>query len=125
RTVTATNPSSVRVSLAAIRRRRAWIRRPGIASAVRLEPIPDAGHGGDAAAFPAELDAQSPHVHVDRARLDLLGVGVAPDASEELLTGEHASRGFHERVEEVELLGGEAERPRVHGRDVSGGIEGE
>src|SRR5207249_11552542 len=82
----------------------------GAGVSLRLEAVPDALHRRDAPAGSAELGAQSAHVHVDGARLDLVGARVAPDAVQQELAREHAPRGPHQGVQQVELL-----RRELHG----------
>src|SRR3989442_1705535 len=76
-----------------------------------LEAVADRFDRGDPAPDVAELGAEPPDVHVDRARLDLVRARVAPHAVEEVLAGEDAAGGLEQRREEVELLRREVERP--------------
>src|SRR5207253_3608071 len=73
----------------------------------------------------AELRAEPADMHVDRARLDLVRARVAPHAVEEGLAGEDAAGGLEQRVEEVELLRREPERPTAERHDVARRVQRE
>ena len=62
------------------------------ASGLRREAVAHALDRENPPALAAELGAQPPHVHVDGARLDLVGSRVAPDVIEEELAREDAAR---------------------------------
>ena len=70
-------------------------------SAIRRDLVADAPHGDDRRGVP-ELATDLAHVDVDGARV--AGEGVAPDALEQLVPGEHEPSVVEQLPEQVELL---------------------
>src|SRR5690606_26041725 len=74
---------------------------------MQVEAVPDVADGADDLLGIAELGAQAPHVHVDRA--GAAEVVVPPHVAEQLLAGEHPGRVRGEEVQELELLVGQVQ----------------
>src|SRR5687767_15819890 len=72
-------------------------------TSVRFEPIADRLDGRNTRAEVSELGAKPADVHVNRAGLDRIGARVPPHAIEQMLAGEHAAGGPHQRVQQFEL----------------------
>src|SRR5690606_7321592 len=84
-------------------------RRGRLLVLVDVEAVADVADRADERLEVAELRAQPPHVHVDRA--GAAEVVVAPHLAEQLLAGEDARGVRGEEAQQFELLEGEVERP--------------
>src|SRR3954449_107715 len=95
-------PRMISAKMTASRLRRD--RSPGNSAVLVAEAVSDAAHREEVLGLlriRLDLLPEMPDVHVDRPRIAICGV--APDAGEQHVAGEHAARRARERGEDLEF----------------------